>query len=252
MAEKKKLRVFAGPNGSGKSTLTEKIREKHFSFGVYINADEIKKGILSSHAIDFASYQVDLDFQAFVSFIRNSSLSSKHDVESIVKGLRCEGNVVFFDEETVVEDYFFQIIADFLREVLITEGKQLTFETVLSHPSKLDLLKRAKQQGYKVYLYFVSLASPDINIERVKSRVVQGGHDVPHDKIIQRYQRSMDNLYTAMTIADSVYLFDNSYQGVNFFARKEDGALHIEKMYVPQWFDDFVLKKYLKQHQNNS
>lgn len=239
----KKLRVFAGPNGSGKSTLTEKIRQKHFSFGVYINADEIKKAIASAHAIDFSSYQVDLDFQIFVDYIRTSSLALKHDVESIIQGMQCVGDVVRFDEGLLVEDYFFQIIADFLREVLIVEGKQLTFETVLSHSSKLELLKRAKQQGYKVYLYFVSLASPDMNVERVKSRVVQGGHGVPEDKIVQRYQRSMDNLYPAMTIADSVYLFDNSYQTVSFFARKENGVLNIEKNYVPQWFDDFVLKK---------
>ena len=141
------------------------------------------------------------------------------------------------------DDYVFLIIADYLREALIAEGKQFTFETVLSHPAKLDLMKRAKQQGYKVYLYFVSLASPEINVERVKTRVREGGHDVPSDKIIKRYQRSMDNLYSAMTIADSVYLFDNSYQGVNLFARKEEGKLLFEKTYVPQWMKDYVLNK---------
>ena len=53
----------------------------------------------------------------------------------------------------------------------------------MSHPSKLDFIKSAKEQGFRIYLYFVALNDPEMNKGRVETRVLQGGHDVPANKI---------------------------------------------------------------------
>ena len=68
-----------------------------------------------------------------------------------------------------------QIIADFLRKKLLKQKERFSFETVFSHSSKLDIMKEARKNGYKVYLYFVSTESPEINKLRVESRRDQGG-----------------------------------------------------------------------------
>lgn len=105
---------------------------------------------------------------------------------------------MFLDVNSV-SDYFIAFLADFIRQQLLEQSDRFSFETVMSHPSKLDIMRRAK----KVYLYFVSLQDPELNVLRVKTRVTQGGHDVDEEKIINRYARTMDQLYDAIRIADS-------------------------------------------------
>ena len=109
-----------------------------------------------------------------------------------------------------------QIIADYLRKKLLSGREKFSFETVFSHPSKLDIMRQAAEAGYKVYLYFVSTESPTINIFRVAARAEQGGHDVPPDKIKSRYYRSLDLLYEASQLVYQAYFFDNSKEGADF------------------------------------
>ena len=61
---------------------------------------------------------------------------------------------------------------------------------MFSHPDKLNLIKNAKEKGFQVYLFHVSVNNPKISVERVKQRVTEGGHNVPEDKIRQRYDRN--------------------------------------------------------------
>ena len=82
--------------------------------------------------------------------------------------------------------------AERMRHQMIDRGEDFAFETVLSTPRNLELLKLAKEKGYEIVLFYVSTEDPNINVERVAKRVSQGGHDVPKDKIITRYHRAMD------------------------------------------------------------
>lgn len=95
-------------------------------------------------------------------------------------------------------------------EKYINVGKSFCYETVLSHPSKIDLIKEAKARGYNVISIFVFLSSPEKNIERVKLRTSQGGHDVPEDKIRDRYIRSLKFSNMLENISDEFYRLDNS------------------------------------------
>jgi predicted ABC-type ATPase len=84
------------------------------------------------------------------------------------------------------------------------------FETVFSHRSNADFLEALKTLGYEVHLYFVCTDDPRINVNRVSNRVRLGGHNVPTDKIFDRYSRALDNLVLSVGKFDRIVLFDNS------------------------------------------
>lgn len=100
--------------------------------------------------------------------------------------------------------------AELLRETLLRSGKDFTFETVLSTDRNLELLKRAKEKDYEIYAIFVMTKDSSINVQRVHRRAQAGGHDVPKDKIISRYQKSLKNLSRLVRIADHTRIIDNS------------------------------------------
>ena len=100
--------------------------------------------------------------------------------------------------------------ADEIRRMLLNTRKDFTFETVLSTDRNLDLLRQAKTLGYEIQAVFVLTNDPGINVERVKSRVKAGGHDVPTEKIISRYERSLRNLCQLSRIADHTRVINNS------------------------------------------
>jgi predicted ABC-type ATPase len=99
-----------------------------------------------------------------------------------------------------------------LRERCLRERKSLIFETVLSRIDKVDYIRRAKEAGFFVRLFFVCTESPTINAMRIAKRVMQGGHDVPITKIISRYKLSVANCIETAKIVDRCYLYDNSIE----------------------------------------
>lgn len=103
-----------------------------------------------------------------------------------------------------------QELADGHRDRCLSERLNFSFETVMSHQSKVDVLLRAAAAGYDVTLYFVCTSDPEINIRRVQNRVSLGGHDVPRDRIVARYWRSLNLLCGAAQVARRSVLFDNS------------------------------------------
>ena len=103
-----------------------------------------------------------------------------------------------------------QTIADFQRDRCLASGLSFSFETVMSHPSKVELMVRADDAGYEITLYFVCTSDPEINVSRVENRVRRGGHDVPKDRIVARYWRTLELLSHAGLVARRTVLFDNS------------------------------------------
>jgi predicted ABC-type ATPase len=98
-----------------------------------------------------------------------------------------------------------------LRRELVKQRESFVFETVFSDPvgDKLSFLKEAEKSGYTVVLCFIGLAGSETSEERVAMRVSQGGHDVPPEKLIARFPRSMANLQTAIRDLSHVFVFDN-------------------------------------------
>lgn len=125
-----------------------------------------------------------------------------------------------------------------LRENCLLSKRSLIFETVLSVPQKLDYIRRAKEAGFFVRLFFVSTNSPAINAARIAKRVMEGGHDVPIPKIISRYHRSIVNCHMASAFVDRTYIYDNSIDNheARLLFRMVDGQIY--KTYVddmPEW-----------------
>ncbi len=80
----------------------------------------------------------------------------------------------------------------------------------MSHPSKIDEMREARALGFHFTFYFVGLNDPNINLMRVRQRVLSGGHDVPADRVVARYFRTMALMPEAILLADQSFVFDNS------------------------------------------
>ena len=114
-------------------------------------------------------------------------------------------------------------------------------------------MRLATEKGYKVYFYFVSKESPVINRARVQNRVLLGGHDVPCEKIEQRYYRSLDLLHNACQFAYQAFFFDTSKDSVQgnyeLFAhfKREEGKPKWDEFknpeVVPNWFIKYFIDK---------
>ena len=100
------------------------------------------------------------------------------------------------------------------REQLLAQRCNFAFESVMSTPVNIDLLIRAKWQGYNITCYYVLTSDPQINISRVAARVSMGGHDVPPNTIYLRYIRALTLLPILFSICNTVYVFDNSHDVV--------------------------------------
>ena len=141
------------------------------------------------------------------------------------------------------EVYEVAILADCLRHAMLKTRTTFSFETVFSHPEKINFIEKANKAGYRTYLYFISTLSPSINIERIRQRVLLGGHNVPDDKVKKRYYRSLENLLPAIRLAHRTYIFDNSRKNYRLLARVTPSKkLHIETEQLPIWFSEYILK----------
>jgi predicted ABC-type ATPase len=131
---------------------------------------------------------------------------------------------------------------------MILSDSSFSFESVFSHESKIKEIEIAKKASFKIYFYFISTSDPSINLQRIKNRVETGGHDVPNEKIKERYYRTMNNLYIAFKLSDRAYIFDNTSEKSNnsfdFFVEKNGNNIYLSNSdLVPQWFDEYLLKK---------
>jgi predicted ABC-type ATPase len=99
------------------------------------------------------------------------------------------------------------IISDTRADHMLATGQSFIVETVLSSDKHLQ---RVRVLGFSVTMIYVTLRSPELAVKRVKQRFEAGGHDVPEDKIRERWVRSLANLLTFLPMADSFTVWDNS------------------------------------------
>jgi predicted ABC-type ATPase len=249
-----RLRVFAGPNGSGKSTVIEYVRDyksdgRRIDFGYYINADDIAE-LLRTRGFSFGAFHLKTSNKEFRTVALESGLiNAGFDEGRFSNCYLFRKNAIKLKDPSSDENLA-QIIADFLRKKLLSRRKRFSFETVFSHESKLEIMQEAANSGYKVYLYFVSTDSPEINKFRVQARIEKGGHGVPPDKIESRYYRSLGLLYRACQLSYQVFFFDNSLDGADFkmFAhfkktgkKKQWDKINTED--IPNWFKTYYSKR---------
>ncbi len=118
-------------------------------------------------------------------------------------------------------------------EASIRAHQTVGVETVLSTPKYRRLVERARQLGFRVRLIYVLLDSPDRNVERVRLRVQKGGHDVPEDKVRDRYARSLAQLPWFLAWADEAWIYDNSGAQPRRIAAKQAGVVTLDAYALP-------------------
>lgn len=124
------------------------------------------------------------------------------------------------------------------REDCLEQHHSLIFETVMSTDNKIDFIRRAKEKGFFIRLFFVGTSTPTINASRIAARVLKGGHDVPIKKIINRYFKSIANCKIAATLVDRTYVYDNSADGkeAKLLFRMTNGKIFKEYVTeIPDW-----------------
>jgi predicted ABC-type ATPase len=130
-------------------------------------------------------------------------------------------------------------LAAHVRAALVREKESFVFETVFSDPAgeKLAFLSGAAAQGYTVVLCFIGLESVELSEARVAQRVLRGGHDVPTEKLVARFPRTLRNLSRATRELPHVLVYDNSERARPFraIASLQQGVPVTVNEPVPAW-----------------
>jgi predicted ABC-type ATPase len=201
------MRMFAGPNGSGKSVLKSYLPTS--LLGTYLNPDEIEADVKLQGYLDMKMFGAEMTAEKVLPAFTGSDFLIRQQLSAKAASLSfVEGRLHF--PAGVMNSYFASVAADFLRKQLLNRKATFTFETVMSHPGKVEVLKNAREAGYRTYLYYVATDDPEINISRVANRVGLGGHAVPENKIGERYYKSLGLLMEAIRNTNRAYIFDNS------------------------------------------
>ena len=129
--------------------------------------------------------------------------------------------------------------AEELREKMIEERRDFSFETVLSTERNLLLLRKAKAQGYFVRGIYVLTANADINVARVSARQALGGHGVPEDKIRARYSKALDLIPKLVEVCDILHIYDNTVEPFRIFKKRKDICFRWNN----DFWDDQAIKK---------
>lgn len=136
-------------------------------------------------------------------------------------------------------------MAAVLRDSLLNQGFSFCYETVFSHPSKIDFIAKAVARQYRVVLVYAHLSTPDLNLARVAQRVAEGGHGVPEDKVLSRIPRTMQHISKALRLAERALLYDNSEtsQPYQLVAEVREGKiLTVHHNPLPKWAEEILVE----------
>ena len=137
-------------------------------------------------------------------------------------------------------------LATEMRFQLLHEGRSFCFETVFSHPSKIDFVAQAKVLGYEIILVFIHLDTVSLNQARVAQRMSEGGHNVPDEKVASRIPRLLKNIKKTLPLCDQVRVLNNSRIDSPFqqVAAIRNSQKIQQEISLPDWAKD-LLENYL-------
>lgn len=126
-----------------------------------------------------------------------------------------------------------QTIEEFRRH--LEQRETFAVETTFSGRRHLIEIRDAHQAGFQVHLIYVGVNRPTLSVLRIQTRVAAGGHHVPTDAVLRRYERSMKNLARALPLVDTASIYDNS--GRRHVRVAEIKVGHVVALFTdpPQW-----------------
>jgi predicted ABC-type ATPase len=147
-----------------------------------------------------------------------------------------------YPEDPEAHSYEAALLAEKQRNTLLLNGASFCFETVYSHPSKLDFAARAKALGYRVIMVFLHLECAELNVARVAQWMSEGGHAMPTDKVIQRIPRTLALMKASIPLCDEVHVVDNSSADESFRLALtfKDGCVHEQQQALPAWAEQLL------------
>ncbi len=141
--------------------------------------------------------------------------------------------------ELGIDPYKAAQAADDVRRRLVAMRESFIFETVFSDPvgDKLNFLKEAEEAGYTALLLFIGIPTAQFSDMRVSIRVSKGGHDVPRDKLAERFPRILENLRKALVSLRNVRVYDNSSmkRPYRLVLKLQDGSAMELHSPTPDW-----------------
>jgi len=228
--------MFAGPNGSGKTTVKNGLQRPPQWFGIYINPDDLEMTIRETGKLSLDNFELTATTEEIRTFFARSNFLQSKGLHTSTDIIEVRDQVIDF-RSLQINSYSVSVLADFIRRKAMVAVKSFSFETVMSARDKVDLLAQAKAHGFRTYLYYIATEDPAINVQRVKNRVAEGGHDVPDDKIISRYHRSLCLLGEAIRQTDRAFFFDTSKEESWYFAEAKGGTtIELKSDEMPNWF----------------
>ncbi|MBA4188304.1 MAG: hypothetical protein C0467_09890 [Planctomycetaceae bacterium] len=234
--------MFAGPNGSGKTTVKNGLPSGLFN--VYVNPDDIEKAIRSDGLFQLDPYGVEFTTNELREWFMSSDFLKANNLAEAASTIECRQKTIDFRGLTM-NSYYASVLSDALRRKLLQASVSFSFETVMSAPDKVELLREAQSIGFRTYLYYVATDDPQINISRVRNRVAEGGHAVPEGKIVERYHRSLGLLREAVRYTNRAYFFDTTAAGSRYVAEITNAEeIDLKSPAMPDWFKKAVWDRF--------
>jgi predicted ABC-type ATPase len=124
----------------------------------------------------------------------------------------------------------------------LAQGISFAVETTLSGQLILNQMKKARELGYRVILYYIGLQDVQMHIDRVRTRVLEGGHFIATKDIIRRYDLSLANLKIASKVADVIVVIDNSGEEFEMLLEVMDGKVMYQSETMPTWLRVLMIR----------
>lgn len=132
------------------------------------------------------------------------------------------------------------------QERLLAAGESFALDTTLSGNRELALMKRAANAGYKVNLIYLCVESQSLCLTRILERTESGGHAVPPEDVARRYDRSLANLSSACTLAERVFVLDNTGEKHRLLLSVEQGRVKHLSGNLPEWAKEAIPPRFMR------
>lgn len=123
---------------------------------------------------------------------------------------------------------------------LINNKESFSLETTLSGKSSINRIIKAKENGYKIVMYFVGVDNVLLNINRVITRHKNGGHFIPKEDILRRHNSTMNNLIENLHLFDYLQVLDNTDKKTKVVLEYENSELIYHSNEIPIWCEKLV------------
>ena len=123
-------------------------------------------------------------------------------------------------------------------QACLQKGETITQETTLSSHQVRKTIVKAKEQGYRIVMYYIGLNTKYESIYRIANRVRKGGHDIPPDDVIRRFENRFDSLDRVVPLCDKVIFYDNE-NGFIKVAEITNGDFCYTNGYHPDWIVEY-------------